>query len=241
MKRFIDFLAAFFGITLISPILFISIFFIWINDFKNPFYIAKRVGKDFKEFKMVKLRTMTIDADKTGVDSTSANDKRITKIGKYIRKYKIDELSQLYNVLIGDMSLVGPRPNVIREVNLYTEEEKFLLSVKPGITDIASIVFSDEGEILRNEIDPDLAYHQLIRPGKNKLGLFYINKNSIFLDLCLIFLTIIAIFNKRKSLYFLAKLLKFTNANEELIRIASRREKLVPSSPPGASGIVTSR
>ena len=241
MKRFIDFLASLFGITLISPILILSIFFIWINDFKNPFYIAKRVGKDFKEFKMVKLRSMTIDADKTGVDSTSANDKRITRIGKYVRKYKIDELSQLYNVLIGDMSLVGPRPNVIREVNLYTEEEKNLLSEKPGITDIASIVFSDEGEILKNEMDPDLAYNQLIRPGKNKLGLFYIKNNSIFLDICLIILTVLAIFNKRKSLYFLSKLLRFADANEELISIASRREKLVPSPPPGATEIVKSR
>ena len=121
---------------------------------------------------MYKLRTMIINADSTGVDSTSSNDNRITSVGKFIRKFKIDEISQLINVLLGDMSLVGPRPNVLREILMYTDLEKELLTVKPGITDFASIVFSDEGEILSDSDDPDIDYNQLIRPGKGYLGNF---------------------------------------------------------------------
>jgi lipopolysaccharide/colanic/teichoic acid biosynthesis glycosyltransferase len=158
MKRVFDFILAFIGLILSSPILLPVIFLIWIQDWNSPFYIAPRVGKGEKPFKMLKLRSMIMNADKTGVDSTSSNDKRITGVGKFIRKYKLDELSQLWNVLIGDMSLVGPRPNVKRETDLYTIEEKKLLIVRPGITDFSSIVFSDEGEILKDQIDPDIAY-----------------------------------------------------------------------------------
>ena len=125
---------------------------------------------------MVKIRSMIINADKTGVDSTSSDDMRITSVGKVIRKLKLDELSQLWNVLIGDMSLVGPRPNVKSETDLYTKIEKNLLNVKPGITDFSSIVFSDEGDILSGSDDPDLLYNQLIRPWKSRLSLFYIEK-----------------------------------------------------------------
>ena len=128
---------------------------------------------------MIKLRSMIVNAEKSKVDSTSSNDPRITKIGKIIRKLKLDELSQLFNVFIGEMSLVGPRPNVKRETDLYTEVEKNLLRVKPGITDFASIIFSDESEILKNVDDPNISYNQLIRPWKSRLGLFYIKKQSI--------------------------------------------------------------
>jgi len=174
MKRLVDFIISFFALIIFSPLLLVVIFFVWINDFGNPFYIASRVGKDEKIFKMYKLRSMIVNADKSGVDSTSSNDMRITRIGKFIRKFKMDELSQLINVLLGDMSLVGPRPNVKRETDLYTKVEKKLLSVRPGITDVSSIVFSDEGDILANSKDPDIDYNQLIRPGKGYLGLFYI-------------------------------------------------------------------
>jgi lipopolysaccharide/colanic/teichoic acid biosynthesis glycosyltransferase len=133
MKRTLDFLLSLIGLLLTSPILLPVIFLVWIQDWHSPFYIAPRVGRREKMFKMVKLRSMIINADKSGVDSTSSNDRRITGVGRFIRKYKLDELSQLWNVLIGDMSLVGPRPNVKRETDLYTFEEKKLLTVKPGI------------------------------------------------------------------------------------------------------------
>ena len=147
MKRLIDVFGSAFGLILLSPVLLVAIVAIWLQDYCSPFYIAPRVGRNGKIFQMVKLRSMVKDADKSGVDSTSANDLRITEVGRVIRKYKLDEFIQLWNVLTGDMSLVGPRPNVQREVDLYTDVERHLLDVKPGVTDFASIVFSDEGEI----------------------------------------------------------------------------------------------
>ncbi|VVM17401.1 hypothetical protein BSPWISOXPB_2715 [uncultured Gammaproteobacteria bacterium] len=130
-----------------KPNFIVDHIFNWKQDKKSPFYMAPRVGRNNIIFKMVKLRSMVSNADSSGVDSTSANDSRITPIGHKIRKYKLDEITQLWNVLIGDMSLVGPRPNVKNETDLYTSVEEKLLLVKPGITDFSSIVFSDEGDI----------------------------------------------------------------------------------------------
>ena len=241
MKRIFDFILALIGLIISSPILIPVIFLVWIQDWHSPFYIAPRVGKDEKQFKMLKLRSMIVNADKSGVDSTSSNDKRITGVGKFIRKYKLDELSQLWNVLIGDMSLVGPRPNVKRETDLYTIEEKKLLTVRPGITDFSSIVFSDEGEILKDQSDPDIAYNQLIRPGKSMLGIFYIEKRSFIIDIKLIYLTVIAIISKEKALNSLVVILKKLGTTDLLIQIASRKSQLVPMPPPGAKKIVTNR
>lgn len=241
MKRIFDFILALIGLIISSPILLPVIFLVWIQDWHSPFYIAPRVGKGENPFKMLKLRSMIVNADKSGVDSTSSNDKRITGVGKFIRKYKLDELSQLWNVLIGDMSLVGPRPNVKRETDLYTIEEKQLLTVRPGITDFSSIVFSDEGDILKDQNDPDIAYNQLIRPGKSMLGIFYIEKRTFIIDIKLIYLTVIAIISKEKALNSLVVILKKLNATELLINIASRKQNLYPMPPPGAKNIVTNR
>ena len=128
MKRFLDILTALFGLILLSPILLIVMLLIWRQDYHSPLYIAPRVGKNGTLFNMVKLRSMIVGADKSGVDSTSARDPRITPVGNFVRKFKLDEITQLWNVLKGDMSLVGPRPNVKRETDLYTEIEKQLLS-----------------------------------------------------------------------------------------------------------------
>ncbi len=241
MKRIFDFILALIGLIISSPILIPVIFLVWIQDWHSPFYIASRVGRDEKQFKMLKLRSMIVNADKSGVDSTSSNDKRITGVGRFIRKYKLDELSQLWNVLIGDMSLVGPRPNVKRETDLYTIEEKKLLTVRPGITDFSSIVFSDEGEILKDQQDPDIAYNQLIRPGKSMLGVFYIEKRNFIIDIKLIYLTAIAIISKEKALNSLVVILKKLGTTDLLIQIASRKSQLVPMPPPGAKKIVTNR
>lgn len=241
MKRIFDFILALIGLIISSPILLPVIFLVWIQDWHSPFYIAPRVGKGENLFKMLKLRSMIVNADKSGVDSTSSNDKRITGVGKFIRKYKLDELSQLWNVLIGDMSLVGPRPNVKRETDLYTIEEKKLLTVRPGITDFSSIVFSDEGDILKDQNDPDIAYNQLIRPGKSMLGIFYIEKRTFIIDIKLIYLTVIAIISKEKALNSLVVILKKLGATDFLIKIASRKSPLVPMPPPGAKSIVTNR
>ena len=240
-KKLFDFVLAFIGLIVLSPLLIIITIAIWFQDFKSPFYISDRVGKDEKIFKIIKLRSMVTGADKKGIDSTSVNDTRITRLGKIVRKYKIDEISQLVNVLKGDMSLVGPRPNVKRETDIYTTEEKKLLEVKPGITDFASIVFADEGVILANQSDPDIAYNQLIRPGKSKLGLFYVKNQSLFLDLQILVLTLLTIISRENALKFSAKLLKSNRADEELITLSSRKKVLIPTPPPGSNKIVTTR
>tara|TARA_B100001540_G_C15732822_1_gene608440 strand:+ start:347 stop:1021 length:675 start_codon:yes stop_codon:yes gene_type:complete len=223
------------------PIMLPVIILVWLQDLKSPFYIADRVGKNRKIFKMVKLRSMVIGADKSGVDSTGANDSRITTIGKLIRKFKLDEISQLWNVLLGDMSLVGPRPNVKTETDMYTEEEGLLLSVKPGITDFSSIVFSDEGDILANKIDPDLSYNQLIRPWKSRLGIIYIKNQSLRLDIELIFCTVLAIVSKKDALKSINKKLLRLNAEDNVTRVAKREDELTPFPPPGSNKVVEKR
>ena len=225
----------------ISPGLLLFMLLIWLEDFHSPFYVAPRVGRRGKIFEMVKLRSMIVSAEKAGVDSTSAEDKRITWMGRLIRRYKLDEFSQLWNVLKGDMSIVGPRPNVEREVALYTEEEKHLLNVRPGITDLASIVFSDEGDILADSYDPDLKYHQLIRPWKSRLGLLYVKNRSFFLDLYLILLTAIAIFSRSLALRGVYGVLTRLDADHQLLGVIQRKEPLRPYPPPGSEHIVTTR
>ena len=190
---------------------------------------------------MVKLRTMVVHADKSGVDSTSMDDKRITFVGQAIRRFKIDELTQLWNVFLGQMSLVGPRPQVERDVNIYTFEERHLLDVRPGITDFASIVFADEGSILAGKIDPDLAYNQLIRPWKSRLGLLYVRHRTIWIDFKLIVATIIAILARNKALQMVCKMLVYLDADHELLTVCSRNTELIPAPPPGADDIVQSR
>jgi lipopolysaccharide/colanic/teichoic acid biosynthesis glycosyltransferase len=241
MKRIFDFLISLIGLTVCSPFLIPVIIIVWLQDWHSPFYIADRVGQGNKPFKMVKLRSMIINAHKSGVDSTSSNDKRITGVGRIIRRYKLDELSQLWNVLIGDMSLVGPRPNVKKETDLYTIQEKKLLIVKPGITDFSSIVFSDEGEILKDHPDPDIAYNQLIRPWKSRLGIFYVENRNLSVDIKLVFLTVVSILSRDKALVKVSALLEKLNAGDDLVRIALRNVPLVPTPPPGATRIVTNR
>ena len=241
IKRLVDILASFFGLLFFSPILLPAMFLIWKEDKKSPFYIAPRLGKNGIPFKMVKLRSMVVDADKSGVVSSSDNDMRITPIGHKIRKYKLDELIQLWNVLIGDMSLVGPRPNVKDETDLYTNVEKELFSVRPGITDFSSIVFSDEGDILKGKDNPDLVYNQLIRPWKSRLGLIYIKNQSFLLDIKMIIYTLVEIFSKQRALNWVVSQLKLMNADSNVVNISKREEELYPFPPPGTDKVVTKR
>ncbi len=229
IKRFLDIIFSLIGLLFFSPIIFLTIFCIWVYDFENPFYMPYRMGKNFKKFKMYKFRSMIVNADKNGVNSTSGNDNRITPIGKLIRKFKLDELSQFINVLKGDMSFVGPRPQIIDHViNDYTTLEKQLLNVRPGITDISSIVFSDEGEILKDSTDPDGDYNILIRPWKSKLGIIYVNNCNITLDIKLIIITIVAIFNKKQALKHINKILIKLNVSSDIIEVCKRQKQLLP-------------
>jgi lipopolysaccharide/colanic/teichoic acid biosynthesis glycosyltransferase len=197
------------------------------QDWHSPFYVADRVGRGGRTFRMVKLRSMVADADRKGGSSTAGDDVRITSVGRIIRYWKIDELSQLWNVLLGDMSLVGPRPQVPSEVATYSTDERRLMSVKPGITDFASIVFADEAEVLEGSTDPDLAYRELIWPWKSQLGLFYIDHRSFAVDVQLIALTLVRIMAKGRALEGTACLLERLGAAKALVDIARRTKPLV--------------
>ena len=193
IKRIFDIIFSLLGITLLFPVLLIIALLIKI-DSKGPiFYKGIRVGKKEKLFKMYKFRTMIVNAAKIGGPSTSENDSRLTKIGKIIRKYKIDELPQFINVLKGEMSFVGPRPEVLEEVKTYSKEEKKILSVNPGITDWASIEFRNEGKILKGSKNPHKTYQEKIRPEKHRLELEYVKNHNLFIDLKILFKTILTI------------------------------------------------
>ena len=164
----------------------------------------------------------------------------MTRVGRFIRRFKIDEISQAYNVLRGDMSMIGPRPNTRHwGVDLYTPIEKRILTVRPGITDLSSILFSDEGTILDGSEHPDLLYNQVIRPWKSRLALWYIENMSFALDLQLCWLTVLAIINKPKANAGVVALLAKNNADPVLIKTCRRESELSPAPPPGAGAVET--
>lgn len=241
VKRLFDVFFSCLGLIILSPFFLTVCFLVWLGDRHSPLYMPYRVGRNGAPFRMVKIRSMVMDADNSGVDSTAKDDERITRFGKVIRKVKLDEFSQLWNVLKGDISLVGPRPQVQRDVDIYTNVERELLSVRPGITDFSSIVFADEGDILEGSPDPDLHYNQVIRPWKSRLGLHYIDNRSLLLDLRLILATILNSFSRQAALNWVARMLRETKAEPKLIEIARREQMLEAAPPPGSDEIVTSR
>jgi lipopolysaccharide/colanic/teichoic acid biosynthesis glycosyltransferase len=157
------------------------------------FYRQLRVGRFGKAFRIFKFRTMIANAERIGGPSTADDDPRITKVGHFLRRYKLDELPQLFNVLKGDMSLVGPRPEVQRYVDMFTEEERRILSVRPGITDWASLWNSDEGAVLAGSLDPERTYIEKIRPEKIRLQLEYVRNQSFWTDIQIILQTMAAV------------------------------------------------
>ena len=233
-------MVSFSGLVILSPLLLLFMLLVWLQDFHSPFYIAARARNRHRTFRMFKLRSMVANADRQGGASTAANDRRITWVGKVIRKTKFDEVPQLWNVLKGDMSLVGPRPQVMRDVtSFYTEEEYRLFDARPGITDFASIVFADEGEILRGSPNPDLKYNQIIRPWKSRLGLFYCRHQKVGVDVRLIALTILSAFSRARALRGVQGLLARLGAEARLVEVAGRTTPLEPFPPPGAREIET--
>ncbi|MGH9646551.1 MAG: sugar transferase, partial [Bryobacteraceae bacterium] len=237
MKRTFDVIAALCGLALLSPLLSAITLAVWLEDRCSPWFRGVRVGRGGRRFRMIKFRTMIPDAWMSGVSSTALGDRRITRVGKLLRRTKLDELPQLWNVLIGDMSLVGPRPQVEPEVALYTIEEQHLLDVRPGVTDLASLVFADEGEILAGFADPDLCYRQRIRPWKSRLGLLYIERQSLAGDLKILSLTLVAALSRERALEAIARMLRSWNADPLLRRMAAREEPLLDWAPPGPERI----
>ncbi|WP_339014028.1 sugar transferase [Fusobacterium animalis] len=189
LKRIFDITLSLFGLIILLPFMLIIAILIKIDSKGPVFFKQIRVTKNGKEFKIFKYRTMRVGSDKYS-QITVGKDGRITKIGSFLRKYKLDEIPQLINVLIGDMSLVGPRPEVPKYVALYTDEQKEILKVRAGITDYASIEFSDENDLLASEEEPEKAYIEKIMPKKIELNKKYLSKISILTDIKIILLTI---------------------------------------------------
>ena len=194
MIRFCDILFSAIGLLLLSPLFLIVYILIRYESKGGGFYRQQRVGKDGRMFGLYKFRSMRMGSDQKGLITVGGHDSRITRMGYFIRKYKIDELPQLWNVLKGDMSLVGPRPEVKKYTDLYTEEQRKVLTVKPGITDYASIEYVDENEILGKAEDPDKVYVEEIMPDKIKLNMRYIENKSLKEYFKIIGLTFINIF-----------------------------------------------
>lgn len=190
-KRVFDILASGIGIIVLSPILIVIAIAIKCDSNGEILFKQKRVGMNEKTFNIFKFRTMVTDAEKLGKQITVGNDCRITKIGSFLRKYKLDELPQLFNVLLGDMSLVGPRPEVPRYVELYTDEQREVFKVRPGITDLASLKYSNENDILANIENPEEHYINVIMQDKLELNLEYIKKSNAFFDIYIIIKTIL--------------------------------------------------
>lgn len=198
-KWFFDIVVSAIGLLLLGPFFVLFALAIKLDSPGPVFYRGVRIGRGGRPFRIFKFRSMVADAERKGAASTNATDARVTRVGHFIRKFKLDELSQLINVLSGDMSLVGPRPEVKKFVDMYTGDEKIILSVRPGITDWSSIRFHNEGEIIESSgiADADEAYAKLIRPEKLRLQMKYVRERNLWIDIKIIVCTILTIVSSR--------------------------------------------
>jgi lipopolysaccharide/colanic/teichoic acid biosynthesis glycosyltransferase len=199
LKRFFDILFSAIGIILLAPLVAILALAIKKSSSGPVLYRGMRVGRGGKLFRMLKFRTMVVNAEALGGSCTSDDDPRITSIGRRLRKYKLDELPQLLNVLRGEMSFVGPRPEVKQYVAMYSEEEKQILSLRPGVTDLATLWDSDEGALLAGSSDPERIYLETIRPEKMRLQLEYVRKRTLLLDFRIVCSTVALVFRRLKT------------------------------------------
>ena len=190
MKRLVDIVLSLFGLLVLLPFFAVAAVAIVLDSKGGVFFLQTRVGKDNKDFKLFKFRTMGVNAESKGQLTIGGNDSRITRVGHFLRRYKLDELPQLLNVLLGDMSLVGPRPEVRRYVDLYAPEQQQVLSIKPGLTDYASIKYVDESELLAKAENPEQFYIKTIMPDKLAINLKYIKSRSLAMDMGILFKTI---------------------------------------------------
>jgi len=202
IKRIFDLILSILGLIVLSPVILFCGVLVKLSSAGPVFYRGERVGLNGKSFKTFKFRSMVVDAEKKGGASTHETDARITGIGSFLRRFKLDELPQLINVLTGDMSFVGPRPEVRKFVDMYTPEERAILTVRPGITDRSSIKFHNEGEIIAASgiADADEAYMKLIRPEKLRLQLEYVREHNLLVDIRIILDTFLTLFRTRSPL-----------------------------------------
>jgi lipopolysaccharide/colanic/teichoic acid biosynthesis glycosyltransferase len=238
LKRLLDVSIAACALLLLAPLLAVVAVGVWLEDGGSPWYRGIRVGRDGREFRMLKFRSMRPGAAMTGVNSTAAGDARITKAGRFLRDLKLDELPQLWNVIAGEMSLVGPRPQVPEDASMYTTEERRMLELRPGITDLASVVFSDEGVILAGSANPDLLYNQIIRPWKSRLALLYLDRGCWSTDARILLWTAGALISRRWALARVENLLGQWGVGQPLYGVVRREAPLQAFPPPGAREVV---
>jgi len=199
MKRIFDFTLSLIAIIILLPLFILIALLIVLTSKGGPFYFQTRIGKGGKPFKIIKFRTMYKDSDKKGLLTVGKKDPRVTHIGHFLRKTKLDEVPQLFNILFGHMSFVGPRPELPKYVNLYNERQRQVLSVRPGLTDYASLEYINENEILAQAENPELYYMEHVMPAKLELNLKYIQDQSFTTDLIIIFKTIARIFHAQRK------------------------------------------
>ncbi|MCD4665429.1 MAG: sugar transferase [Bacteroidales bacterium] len=190
MKRLFEILFSVISLIILSPFLLIISLLIIFDSKGGVFFIQERVGKNNTDFNLIKFRTMVVESDKKSLITIGITDSRITRIGKWLRSYKIDEFPQLFNILKGEMSFVGPRPEVRKYVKLYNDKQLQVLNVKPGLTDYASLEYLNENEIMAKFSNPEKAYVEQIMPAKLKLNLQYIREQGFFTDIKIVFKTI---------------------------------------------------
>lgn len=199
IKRVFDFLCALLGLIVLSPLLLLIALLIFCEDFHSPIFRQVRIGRDGRPFGMLKFRSMRVGSDKSGPSLTVSGDSRITHIGSVLRATKLDELPQLWNVLLGQMSFIGPRPEVEKYVRLYNDHQRQVLSFRPGITDIASVMFYDESEQLAQAQNPEEFYIREIMPKKIEMNLAYAKRANLFSDLGIIFATLGRMFSGKST------------------------------------------
>jgi len=199
MKKLFDFAFSIAGLVILSPLFLVISVWIKLDSKGSVFYKQVRVGKNSSDFKLYKFRTMRTDSDKSGLLTVGGRDPRITGAGYFLRKFKLDELPQLFNIAAGEMSFVGPRPEVRKYVDMYNDEQRKVLSVLPGITDVASIKYRNENELLEKAEDPESYYIESIMPDKLKLNLDYIEQRSFTNDIKVIFKTLTAITGQKSQ------------------------------------------
>ncbi|RMF07514.1 MAG: sugar transferase [Alphaproteobacteria bacterium] len=240
LLRLIDIAGGLVGTILGAPFILLAMIAIWLEDFHNPFYIAERIGAGGRPFRFIKLRSISMKKNVKPDEIISSRDPRVTRLGHFLRASKIDELPQFWHVLAGQMSLVGPRANVRSIVDAFTEEERRIISIKPGITDLASIVFMNLGKVLEHSENPKLDYNRLVRPWKSRLALIYVDNASVGLALRILWLTVVAFFSQQAALRGVARIADAYHPDPKLAQAVLSRDRLEPYPPPGASEVVTS-
>lgn len=240
MKRTFDVALSLIALPFVLLLVLPLAFLVYWQDGRWPFYRGERIGRHGRPYGLFKLRSMVVGADGAGIDAIAADDPRITPLGRWMRRTKLDELPQLLNVLRGEMTLVGHRPSCQREYEMYTDEELRIFSQPPGLTGIATIVFSDAQELLRRTTDSDLSYHQLLRPWKSRLSLLYLQHQTLWLDLQIVFLTALVLLYRPLALRGVTRILYQIGAEADLVEIARRQSPLRPAPPPGLLDIVRS-